>query len=535
MDKFLKNHNRASFLIVVKDIRIVTRLIEVMSSSYYFNYRTKIIVVHYLHEEEQVQNTTETYISMLKKTWDVAGMLNVAVYTCDMGSSKAGDSVIIFNPFLESGQGHAVKLSSDSIGLLLGRKTMDLHGHPVRITLFPLKLLMVPVEENGTVQGYTGRDGCMLAALSRKMNFTPVVLSPTDGATYGYLMDDGTYRGTLGHLVNRQADLSINSRYIRDYGSQDVEFTAPAIAQERLCVLTPRALPVPTWVTMVRCYSWQMWVLIVLTFAACSLLWAAVRAVDCQHPSLPLHEHIIVIVNIFLSNTLVSFTKYTTHSQRAFLTACMLFSIVIINIFVGNIYNALTIQRYFSDIKSLQELDNSGMKVAVFYRSMIDTFDDVHNPVLRNLNSKFFFTKSKLLLFYVSEKRNLSIVNTETYLRFVVKDTRHGEEKLNIVDECPRTYGVSYIVPRRSPYKDEFYRIISRLSESGHVTKWTEDYIHKTTTAKRIRESLEGVHEERTKVFNLADLQVAFYMLILGLPLSAIVFIFEVGRSKYRI
>lgn len=94
-------------------------------------------------------------------------------------------------------------------------KMDDLHGHPVRICMFPTPLNAVRLPD-GT---YAGTDGLVASTLSKHMNFTPIYNEPTDGRKYGWAErisdSDFKYTGLLGDLVHNRADMTFNSVFLK--------------------------------------------------------------------------------------------------------------------------------------------------------------------------------------------------------------------------------------------------------------------------------------------------------------------------------
>lgn len=80
-----------------------------------------------------------------------------------------------------------------------------MHGLTLRVTMFPrppTAVLVTRPPRNRLLRriGYVGMDAWVLYHFAKKFNFTPVVLSTTDGSVFGYNVN-GSYTGTLKDLV----------------------------------------------------------------------------------------------------------------------------------------------------------------------------------------------------------------------------------------------------------------------------------------------------------------------------------------------
>lgn len=115
---------------------------------------------------------------------------------------------------------------------------------------------------------------------------------------------------------------------------------------------------------------------------------------------------------------------------------------------------------------------------------------------------------------------------SEFQTKFLYPD---GSPKLHVIKECPRHYFLTYIVRRGWPFLPRFNMVMTRLAEAGLVELWyraTEDafILNKTIQNMKLGPDLEA---NRRKPFSLRDIQSAFYFLIIGYIISAIVFLIE--------
>jgi hypothetical protein len=110
-----------------------------------------------------------------------------------------------------------------------------------------------------------------------------------------------------------------------------------------------------------------------------------------------------------------------------------------------------------------------------------------------------------------------------------------GSPLLHVVRECPRHYLLGYLVPRGSPYLPDINDGIARLVEAGIVEHWKENMpsntgIHDRFNVSHLREM--AIYKENSKAFSLKNLQLAFYILAVGLSGSLKIFCFEMIFKK---
>lgn len=141
--------------------------------------------------------------------------------------------------------------------------------YPLRISIFKTSMM----RQHGS--NYDGIDFKYLEEVSGMMNVTPVLLRSMDN--YGW-EENGVFFGTLGHLVYAFADVSFNQFFVKDYLTRQIEFTA-AITSDKLCVLVPKAPPVPDYLVIVKIFSVGAWLLIIAGHFVIAMIYTTLKEV----------------------------------------------------------------------------------------------------------------------------------------------------------------------------------------------------------------------------------------------------------------
>lgn len=98
---------------------------------------------------------------------------------------------------------------------------------------------------------------------------------------------------------------------------------------------------------------------------------------------------------------------------------------------------------------------------------------------------------------------------------------KNNEVLLHIVDDCPRSFHIVYLVRRDVPFMDAINRIIVIFVESGIVNSW---FMH----AKPFRPISDYHHRKDShKVFTMKNVVIAFLCLMIGVIAGGVVFIAE--------
>jgi hypothetical protein len=131
-------------------------------------------------------------------------------------------------------------------------------------------------------------------------------------------------------------------------------------------------------------------------------------------------------------------------------------------------------------------------------------------------------------------KSAAAITERESSIRFLVTKyvSPDGTLLMHMVEECPAYYYLAYILPKGSPYLQEFNSFLRKVMESGLTQKWYWDSIDIKT-----RLSYRKSHPEpkTLKLFSVSDLQLAFYILATGLLLSSFIFVVEVALATRKV
>lgn len=196
-----------------------------------------------------------------------------------------------------------IRWTNESNAILIDKKVNNLNRFPIRCSLFERIPTVIVYKEiptifarsnyvkqllsdsKGTLKylfsiikliilllGYGGLDGMILGALSAALNFNAIVLPPTAGIDYGYKQANGTYVGSLGDVINRVSDISINGRFIQQYNADEIEFLHPVFF-DKFCIIAPKALEIPQWLAIFLCFDLQVWIVIVGITIFCGFFW----------------------------------------------------------------------------------------------------------------------------------------------------------------------------------------------------------------------------------------------------------------------
>lgn len=211
-----------------------------------------------------------------------------------------------------------------------------------------------------------------------------------------------------------------------------------------------------------------------------------------------------------------------------FLAVCILLNTVTILILQGNLVTYFSTKSYYSDINSLEELDQSGLQIS----TSLPVFDYYANSTLiKKLHGKITH-KYRVSMKQAAFGRNVVALEREKDAKLLVLlyVNKGGDPQLHISKKAITSFYLSFMVPQGSPYLFQFNFLIMRFFESGLVEKWYNDFAASITTSFKFR--YRGDYRS-LEPFSLYDMQSAFIILGIGLSMAVTTFVYELTRKKF--
>lgn len=468
---------------------------------------------------------------ILKRFWTDYNVFNLIAQTscwCD------SEQVYIYRPFVKIdnfwGITNIYKLEDVIKNYqIITNPLINLNRFPLNIGIFPktptaIKILPKLLSEISIYKnlklskGYGGVDGLILSSLAECLNFDITVVGEETANNYGKILLNGSATGAIGDVIARRTVYSANSRFLVPYNTNKLEFTRPCTT-EKICLAVPKSSKVYKWSTIFRCFNALTWLCLMCTFPLCTIFWYYFKL------KINLEKAFCTISKFLLG---VSVNINPTLAQMCFLTSCMGFSIVISSIIQGFLFQSFTSTTFYPDIDTIKEFDESGL---AFGSSIFTFIRNDNSNTIKNLESKTFSPPPNVFDL-VAYHRNIATSDTKSFLELIIKTQYLDEDGwplIHIVDECFETFLITAIVPKGSAFLTVFNNVITKLIESGLTRKWMDDVINSMIIENWIRLNR---NKSKTRAFTLYDLQVAFYVIILGYVGSILVFISEILHKK---
>uniref|UniRef100_A0A1B0CS12 Uncharacterized protein n=1 Tax=Lutzomyia longipalpis TaxID=7200 RepID=A0A1B0CS12_LUTLO len=420
----------------------------------------------------------------------------------------------------------------------------NLHGYPLRIDMFHSAFNYLRRNKKTGEISFVGADAEVMRALKDFFNFSENLQQPDDDA-FGYKLPNGSFTGTLGRLSAHRCDIALTGFFVKDYLNPDMEFTVPVYLDE-LCCVVQKSKQIPKYWLPLLCFKKHVWFCLLLSIFLSTVCREFIRC--CEFRMIPdpvafYHRlnlpqsvlknpkfitrmwHLFVDSTIILvSSPLRRCTRVT--SERIFLSSILILSLVVVAIFQSNLSTVFTHPIYYQDITTLQ------LKITVKYKAMLDDlFPPEASEISEHLRHRIKIinlTSIPLIETVMKDPTLATVTRKSTVLLENAKYFQTGE--VFLVPECPKMYNLAYVMPKNSVFQRKFNRVLLFLTRGGFLEKWIGDMNHNTTWLNR--KKLGYTEEQKFRIFNLEDMQLPFYVLLIGCTFSFAVLLCEVYFNR---
>jgi hypothetical protein len=498
----------------------------------YWNSRAQFILLLF----ETHRYVEESISSFFRDCWQNRILYVLLIYIQnETGHSTVDETrVYSYNPFNQDNTSTIVRLSFESFKNIMGRRNRqfpylerlrDLNGYPLRVSMFdhqPKSILKVT--ESGKVHGIGGEDGILLSALTQHMNFSLTVRVPRDIVDMSYRRPDGVVTGSTGDIVYNRADVSFNSRFLRYDYVNDVDFTYPH-DNEGFCIIVPKARQIPEYLCLFLPFSSVLWIACGVSVMVTTTFWYLTEVKVKGSSSYT--NALINTCAVFLAVPL-RYHAFQKHGRIFFFT-WMYVSTVLTTMYQSFLITALVVPKFYKDINTLQDFDESGLKLVMFPGIKESALLDTLSPLRVRLSKKTIITTENFstCLSKLMRYRDRGCAFNKLSADWAARQEEYyvnGVPQLHVVGECLSWYVEAYEVSRESPFLPYFNMFISRAIESGLFQKWRA-YVHSAATQK---ERYTFPAPNQRVILQLSHFQAAFFSLFIGFLVSILVFLWEI-------
>ncbi|EDW78583.2 uncharacterized protein Dwil_GK16517 [Drosophila willistoni] len=441
-----------------------------------------------------------------------------------------------YDPFgrIDNGFGRLVSYAGDEI--LPTLLFHDMRGYPLRVQMFKSVYARPEIDkETGLLVRVTGLDWLVAQMLQERLNFTMVLQQP-DKNYFGERSANGSYNGAIGSIIRDGLDICLTGFFVKDYLVQQfMDFTV-AVYDDELCIYVPKASRIPQSILPIFAVGYDIWLGFILSAFVCALIWLVLRIINLQLNIVRVHgkrlfqQALAIVVDTWVVWVRVNLSQLPeSYAERMFIGSLCLVSVIFGAIFESSLATVYIHPLHYRDIVTLQDLDDSGLKVVYKYTSMADDlFFSETSPLYASLNKKLSWNRDLHADVIDDVARHGGKAGVSRYLSLMLESSHYMlMRRIWIVPECPKYYTISYVMPRDAPWEDAINALLLRLLSAGIIAKWIKDQKSQVDIEMRGKMTEADADDNVVRVLTIEDLQLAFYVVVCGNLFGLLGFLLE--------
>lgn len=453
--------------------------------------------------------TKKLFQSMWKKE-----ILNViAVYFSKNDDLKA----VTYNPFKDD---YFIELDIENtkkLEVFFPDKLVNLNNTNVLVGMIPDKIRFILNKQN--IYNSTGLDFKLIKYLRSGLNAKFTILNMKHQSKLNNSKDFDIL----------MTSILMTADFVKEY---NLEPSNPVAAEDLLC-LVPNSEPASQFGNLFYVYNYKVWTGIGVTLVISALAWKLIEKLSRVEKTAP---HLLYLIRSITFQSM-SYANNKKLSAQIFFGSWIAYSLIISSGFCGALVSKLMQTAKLPQINTLQELAKSNLSIVTeqqFFKMLNYSFCQ-NNTAHLNLTRKLILmnTTRQFERFLKTTNGSYAFIHRDLEAVLYVNEKIDGKLKYHLMGEpIVSTYVTfaaqigSYLMPAINAY-------IRNARETGLFEKWMKislldvgsDLAVSNLTTHDNRTATE---EKRTDVpLNIQNLQVAFYLVILGNIFGAIAFIGE--------
>ncbi|KAM7361196.1 ionotropic receptor 100a isoform 2-T2 [Cochliomyia hominivorax] len=428
-----------------------------------------------------------------------------------------------YHPFIRSNGSYGAMVDTKKYNI---NKIFDnLYGYPMRVYLFDSVFSEVKAKKDTfKVTRVEGVDAKVAYLLENLFNFTLKLQWPDDDF-FGARLENGSFNGALGRIIL-------------------------PVYMDKLCCYSIKSKRIPQSILPLHAVDESIWLVYLSVGLFSSFVWMILRRINI---SILRYKHQQVsfkkaysskslrfqYMNIFTETwvlwvrmIIVRFPPY--NAERIFTISLCLVSVIIGALLESSLATVYIRPRYYKDINSLEELEKANLKIFIKHAAIRDDFFRGQNSRLYNsLDERVMLVgEPEERLISIMSKRGGFVAVTREYSLLIGDIYYFITKKIHIIPECPKVYHIAYLFTKDSPYEETFNIALLQLLAGGLIEQWIAERRHEVLCQIHNFEDYIAESSYQWKAFDINDLQLSFYVIIMGNICAVLLFFIELVVYK---
>lgn len=512
--------------------------------------KTKYILVFDISDDDNL-NYNETYSSFFLKLWKSYGIINISIVPSRVyGQNSISPVIVSYNPFLALKYPNLnafkiTQLSQDVRAIMINR-FRNMYGHRLKTVFYQVTNQIIDIKGLKEKQTLGGDPRILFKqTLEWYLNTSFDAYEPPNNANDTFVRP---VRQAVAEVISGKAEYCLNFFFLKSsiVWPKTLQLIQIGFGFDLIFVV-PMPKQIESWQLFQYIFQWPVSLglgLVLLLLSAVAVLFVNVHSkIDPQRQNSRGTSEVVSVWKAALSLSINRLP--TTHSQRLLIAWSLLLGLIFVTAFSVQLFALMKSKPRSASIKTLHELQDSNLPIYVIINSLALVLNSFENTSLSKLKDNFKTDKTLENADYLDPKylniTDRAIVYTTDIIKKISSLPQNKDylQLFEVVNEpIFQTLMVMYF-PIGSVYFDHCNAINLRLLSGGFYLKWFTANTVMVEERKALlssqraddvpkaddRKAQEG--DDRVPL-TYDDLKMAFYILYIGLTISAVCFLWEV-------
>ncbi|XP_050450329.1 uncharacterized protein LOC126850906 [Cataglyphis hispanica] len=432
----------------------------------------------------------------------------------------------------------------------------NLNGYPIRVIVFGSLTMNTIFDEDTRIYKYKGLDADAMFLLEKSMGAQfriNVIATFSTNFTKGKNQD--RFQHSLQYIQDDKSDIVMNGFFIYKYEKyQNYEFTT-SVYEDKLCLIAPTSGFIPKSYMPIMPFALDLWTALAIYNILVSILWFLIKYYSgsfrrqeavllplirtefilSRRTSLPPRIHPYVLSCFDLVETScypLKDSPDSTTAQRVFLFGTLFFGLIIVGLYQSYLVSVLSNPLHYPELNTLEDVANSNFSLGTKYYNLKEHTFTENTTLFNKLRRKIkVINTDKMMLDIVAFDKLIAITR---YASLKIDDLSKyydadGNELFHLVEECPNTFSLSYVMRLYLPYRERINWLLLRMQEAGLINLWYDNMTYPTYVAEQKRKVEKS---ERRITLTMNHYSLTFVGLSIGLLFCIVVFLAELYFAK---
>jgi len=410
-------------------------------------------------------------------------------------------------------------------------RARNLQQYPLKVAIFQHPLLAWPVKGK-KFNKFEFPDGDFIYELSRRMNFTPMYLYSVSEMRQGFQLANGSFTGSLDLIEAEKADFSANSLLISSfYNTSNVLFISSMEIEQFGFMIQKRKASTDFGLLLFSEFDATSRMLFVTATLLFPIIYTIIVKLEsnllkkCRQETFARNAFYIIALQLNIS------MKHSKRLATRLVIASVLFLTLIMNsIFQGTIVSSLNSDQYDGTMNTMDDLVANNYRIVIHAdtKAVLDGLGGRWKQITSDPNASMHNAIAGIN--EIKRYSNVAFLTSKLYTGKNMDqyyDNETGENLIEAVPEVIFEFYASPIIPKNSPFVENFKEFSMRYREYG-LHKYQSNKAANSKQRYMTERLLIGkVPKQKDKTIELYDLMTIVQLYVRLNLVALLIFVIE--------